>query len=196
MRFAAASSILICAVALLNSGCAQPEVYTEPYVTLAPVDFTPPIPVTLKVTYSKDGKADPRKALDIQTTLADALGKGPTFRPVDPASAAGSLEITVGDTAGTGKKSVLAGITASVGHVLVSEQEFSPQGRRTARTLEVSIRYTPASGPVTVQAYTSALVTVTNNTQEPTDLVPLQDRTHAELVLIENDLNGFATALH
>lgn len=196
MRFAEASSLLICGAALLTAGCAQPEVYTEPYVTLASVDFAPPLPVTLEVTYSKDGKPDPRKAQEIETLLADALGKGTTFQPAGPASAGSRLEITVDDVAGTGKRSILAGITASVGHVLVSEPEFTPQGRRTTRSLSVNISYTPATGSTVVQTYTSALVTVTNNTLEPTDLVPLQDRAHPELVLIENDLNGFAAGLH
>ena len=39
--------------------------------------------------------------------------------------------------------------------------------------------------------YASPIVTVTNNTQDPTDLVPLQDRKHAEATLIANDLNLF-----
>ena len=127
--------------------------------------------------------------------LADSLAEAGTFQPVALALADGKLEITVDDAAGTPKKSMLAGFAATVGHVLVSEPEFTPQGRRTPRELQVHISYTPTVGEALEHAYANTLVTVTNNTQSPTDLVPMQDRKHAELALIGNDLNAFAAEL-
>lgn len=181
--------------ALLASACAQPDVYTEPYLSIAPASAGAPLPVTLVVTYSVDGKPDAKRQQALTAGLADTLNQGSAFKAADPATAAGELKVAVDDTSGTAKSSLLAGFGASVGHVLVSEPEFTPQGRRTVRELHVAISYTPTGGTALVQAYMSKLVTVTNNTQEPTDLVPLQDRKHAELALIGNDLNGFAAEL-
>lgn len=195
MRFAEASLILAGVFALLTSGCAQPEIYAEPYATVEPAAFAAPLPVALTVSYGKDGKPNPKRATEIQAALADSLSKAGAFQPVTPAEALGKLEITVEDVSGTPRKSMFAGITASVGHAFVSEPEFTPQGRRTPRELQVHISYTPAAGNPVDRAYANTLVTVTNNTQEPTDLVPLQDRKHAELALIGNDLNGFAAEL-
>ena len=196
MRFTGTTHVfLMSALALLASGCAQPEVYTEPYTTIEPVALTAPLPVTLTVTYASDGKPNPQRAGEIQAALLASLDKSGAFKSAGTETAGGRLEITVQDLPGTAKGSLLAGFTASVGHVLVSQPEFTPQGRRTVRELQVQISYIPADGTRLDQAYPSKLVTVTNNTQEPTDLVPLQDRKHAELTLIENDLNGFAAEL-
>lgn len=195
MRYAEASLVLVGAFALLSSGCAQPDIYAEPYVTIEPVAFAAPLPVALTVIYAKDGKPDAKRAAEVQAALTDSLSKAGAFQPVAPAEALGKLEIRVDDVSGTPKKSMLSGITATVGHALVSEPEFTPAGRRTPRELQVHISYTPAAGGAQDHAYANTLVTVTNNTLEPTDLVPMRDRKHAELTLIENDLNGFATEL-
>jgi hypothetical protein len=195
MRFPGVPFLLACAAASLAAGCAQPDIYAEPYTTVAPAAFAVPLPVALTVNYAKDGKPNPKRATEIQTALADSLTKAGAFQPVAPAQAGGKLEVTVDDVSGTPKKSLLAGFTATVGHVLVSEPEFTPQGRRTARELQVHISYTPAAGSTLDHAYASTLVTVTNNTQDPTDLVPMQDRKHAELALIGNDLNAFTSEL-
>lgn len=195
MRFAEASLILVGACSLLASGCAQPDIYAEPYTTVEPVALAAPMPVTLTVSYAKDGKPNPKRAAEIQAALTDSLSKAGTFQPVAAAQSGDKLEIMVDDVSAAPKKSMFAGITASVGHVLVSEPEFTPQGRRTPRELQVHISYIPATGNAQDHAYANTLVTVTNNTQEPTDLVPMQDRKHAELALIDNDLNAFVAEL-
>ena len=195
MRFPGAPLVLACAAALLASGCAQPDIYAEPYATAEPVAFAAPLPVALTVSYAKDGKPNLKRAAEIQAALTDSLSKAGAFQPVAAAQAGGKLEITVDDVSGTPKKSMLAGFTATVGHALVSEPEFTPQGRRTPRELQVHISYTPAAGSALDHAYSNTLVTVTNNTQDPTDLVPMQDRKHAELALVGNDLNAFAAEL-
>jgi len=184
-------SVLACIAALVVVACAQQPIYTQPYVTAAPAVFVAPVPVELSVTYAKDGKPDPKRAEELKAALADALSMGGGFRPATPGQAGDRLEITVDDKAGAPKKTGLAGFTATVGHVLVSAPEFTPEGRRTVRELTVQIRYTPANGTAMVRSYESPLVTITNNTQEPTDLVSLQDRRHAEPTLIGNDLNLF-----
>ena len=180
---------------LLASGCAQPEVYTEPYTTVEPVALTAPLAVTLSVSYAMDGKPNPQRAGEIQAALAAGLDKGGAFKMAEPGSTGGLLAITVHDGPSATKGSFLAGFTASVGHALVSQPEFTPQGRRTARDLEVEISYTPAGGQAQDHSYVNRLVTITNNTQEPTDLVPMHDRKYAELAFIGNDLNAFAQAL-
>lgn len=195
MRLRGISIVLAWVTAILASGCAQPGIYAEPYTRVEPAALAAPLPVALTVSYGKDGKPDPKRATEIQAALTANLADGGDFQPVAATEAGGKLEISVADVSGSPKKSFLAGISATVGHALVSQPEFSPQGRRTARELQVHISYTPAAGSALERAYANTLVTVTNNTEEPTDLVPLQDRKHAELALIGNDLNAFAAEL-
>ena len=187
--------VLICITVLGVVACAQTPVYTPPYTTLAPVTLDPPILVTLNVSYMKDGKPDAKRAQELSAQLRDALTQGGAFRTVDAGSAAATLSISLEDDATTGKLSFLGTLSADVGHLLVSQPEFSPQGRRTARLFKVTLRYTPTGGAALSRDYSNPIVTVTNNTQEPTDLVPLQDRKHAELSFISNDLNAFAAEL-
>jgi hypothetical protein len=174
------------------AACAQTPVYTAPYTTLAPVTLEPPLLVTLDVSYAKDGKPDTKRAQELSAQLHDALAEGGTFRPADGAAAAGTLSIELEDAAVTAKSSLWGTLSADVGHLLVAQPEFSPQGRRTARQFMVSIRYTPVAGMPVSHDYSNPIVIVTNNTQDPTDLIPMQDRKHAELAFISNDLNGFA----
>lgn len=185
--------MLTCAAALMTAACAQQPVYTQPYVTAAPVAFAVPLPVTLSVTYTRDGKADPKRAQELAAALTDSLAGG-GFKPVSAGTAGDRLDVSIEDNA-SAKRSLLAGFTATAGHLLVGGAEFTPQGRRILRELAVEIRYTPASGALLERDYASPIVTITNNTQEPTDLVPMQDRKHAEATLIGNDLNLFAAEL-
>lgn len=186
--------MLAAALVLSAAGCAQTPVYTPPFTRAAPVSLNPPVAVTLVVTYTRDGKRDPKREQELQSALAADPTVGTAFHPADAASSSGTLTIDVQDGA-TGNKSLFGTLSASVGHVLVAQPEFTPEGRRTARTFDVSIRYAPTGGKALEQHYAGELITVTNNTQEPTDLVPLQDRKHAEMVLIGNDLNAFAAGL-
>lgn len=195
MRLRGLSIILACTAATLAAGCAQPDIYAEPYTRVEPSVLAAPLPVALTVSYSKDGKPDPKRAAELQATLVANLAQGGAFQAAAPAQAGGKLEISVADVSGAPKRSFLAGISATVGHALVSQPEFTPQGRRTPRELQVHISYTPATGSPVDKAYANTLVTVTNNTEAPTDLVPMQDRKHAELALIDNDLNAFAAEL-
>lgn len=182
----------ICFTVMGLAACAQTPVYTAPYTTLAPVTLEPPLLVTLDVSYAKDGKPDTKRAQELSAQLHDALAEGGTFRPADGAAAAGTLSIELEDAAVTAKSSLWGTLSADVGHLLVAQPEFSPQGRRTARQFMVSIRYTPVAGMPVSHDYSNPIVIVTNNTQDPTDLIPMQDRKHAELAFISNDLNGFA----
>ncbi|HEV2110004.1 MAG TPA: hypothetical protein VGT99_01515 [Gammaproteobacteria bacterium] len=191
MRILGSPAILACAAALAATACAQQPIYTQPYTTAPSAAFAAPLPVTLTVTYATDGKPNLKRAQELQTALTDSLTEGGGFKPAAPGEVAGRLEIMVEDKPATARKTGFAGFAVSVGHVLASEPEFSPQGRRTVRDLQVQIRYTPASGAPLERSYESPLVTVTNNTQDPTDLVPVQDRRHAEPMLIGNDLNMF-----
>jgi hypothetical protein len=159
------------------------------------VALDPPLLVSFDVSYAKDGKADTKRAQELSTQLRDALAQGNAFRPADAGATVGVLGIEVEDAAITTKSSLLGTLSAEVGHLLVSQPEFSPQGRRTARLFKVVIHYTPMGGTAVSHDYSNAIVTVTNNTQDPTDLVPMQDRKHAELAFIENDLNDFATGM-
>jgi len=183
---------LICFTALGMVACVQAPVYTPPYSTLAPVTLDPPLAVTLSVSYTKDGKADAKRSQELSAQLLETLAQGGAFRSADTATAVGALSIEVEDDAVTAKTSLLGALSADVGHLLVSQPEFTPQGRRTARLFKVTIRYTPTGGAAVAHDYSNPIVTVTNNTQEPTDLVPLQDRKHAELAFIGNDINAFA----
>jgi len=182
-------------MALLAAACAQQEVYTEPYASLEPQVGAAPLPVTLSLSFTVDGKPDAKRRQEILADLGDAVEASGAFKLVAPAAAVGELKVAVDDSKGGPKSSFLGTIGASVGHVLVSEPEFSPKGRRTARELHVEISFVPTGGTAIDQSYSSKLITVTNNTQDPTDLVSLHDRRHAELALIGNDLNGFAAAL-
>src|SRR5579885_269860 len=189
-----------CATGLLGLGlllaaCAQQPIYTPPYTSAPPVSLAPPLPVSLAVTYSKDGKRDPKREQELATQLHDLLASGQAFQPVEKAEGVGTLTVAVEDNSNTKHLSLLAAFTAMLGHLFIGTAEFTPQGRRTARALDVDISYAPAAGAAQNQVYTSALVTVTNNTQEPTDLVPMSDRKHAELTLIGNDINQFAAGL-
>lgn len=182
-------SILVGA-ALAAVACAQQPVYTQPYTTAPPVAFTSPQPVTLTVNYTRDGKADPKRTQEITAVLTDSLAAGNGFKPAAAGESGGHLDVGVEDNA-TAKRGLLAGFTATVGHLMLGGAEFTPQGRRTMRELAVVIRYTPAGGAPLERDYASPIVSITNNTQEPSDLVPLQDRQHAEATLIGNDLNLF-----
>ncbi len=187
------STVFILGLALI--ACAQQPLYTPPYTSAPAVSLTPPLPVTLVVTYSKDGKQDAKRAQALASQLRDLLAAGQSFSPVG-GSAAGMLTIAVEDNATTKHLSLFAGFSAMLGRLFIGQAEFTPQGRRTARALDVDIRYVPGGGGgAQSQVYTSALVAITNNTQEPTDLVPMPDRDHAELTLIGNDLNLFAAEL-
>ena len=182
-------------VGLLLAACVQQPLYTPPYTSAPAVSLTPPLPVTLTVTYSKDGQRDAKREQELSSQLQDLLATGQSFQPVQAAGSGGTLTVAVEDNATTKHRSLLAAISATLGHLFIGQAEFTPQGKRTARVLDVDISYTPAGAMAQSQAYTSALVTVTNNTQEPTDLVPMPDRKHAELTLIGNDLNQFAAGL-
>lgn len=186
------STAFILGLALI--ACAQQPLYTPPYTSAPAVSLTPPLPVTLAVTYSRDGKPDAKRAQALAAELHDLLAAGQSFSPVGSA-AAGTLTIAVEDNATTKHLSLFAGFSAMLGRLFIGQAEFTPQGRRTARALDVDIHYAPGSGAAQSQVYTSALVTITNNTQEPTDLVLMPDRDHAELTLIGNDLNLFAAEL-
>jgi hypothetical protein len=181
---------MVCLVA----ACAQQPLYTPPYTSAPSVSFTPPLPVTLAVTYARDGKRDAKREQELTAQLHDFLAAGQSFQPVQGA-AAGTLTVAVEDNATTKHRSLFAAFSALLGHLFIGQAEFTPEGRRTARALDVDISYAPGAGAAQSQVYTSALVTVTNNTQEPTDLVPMPDRNHAELTLIGNDLNLFAATL-
>lgn len=187
------STVFILGLALM--ACAQQPLYTPPYTSAPAVSLTPPLPVTLVVTYSKDGKSDAKRAQALVAELHDLLAAGQSFSPAANGAAAGTLTIVVEDNATTKHLSLFAGFSAILGRLFIGQAEFTPQGRRTARALDVDIHYAPGSGAAQSQVYTSALVTITNNTQEPTDLVPMPDRDHAELTLIGNDLNLFAAEL-
>ena len=182
----------LCAAVFL-AACAQQPIYTPPYSTAPAVTLDPPLPVNLVVNYSRDGEPDAKQGQALAAELRDLLAAGHSFQPVTQGqTAVGTLTVTVQDDP-TAKHPSLFGILSVVlGHLMVSQSEFTPEGRRTARALDVDIRYAPNTGEAQSHAYTSALVTVTNNTQEPTDLVPMPDRKHAELTLIGNDLNQFA----
>ena len=180
--------------ACLLAACAQQPLYTPPFTSAPSVSLSPPLPVTLAVTYARDGKRDPRREQELTGQLHDLLAAGQSFQPVQ-AGAAGTLTVAVEDNATTKHRSLFAAFSALLGHLLIGQAEFTPEGRRTARALDVDISYAPGASAPQSQAYTSALVTVTNNTQEPTDLVPMPDRSHAELTLIGNDLNLFAATL-
>lgn len=191
MRILGKTALLACAAALVATACAQQPIYTQPYTTAPAAAFAAPLPVMLTVSYTTDGKPNPKRAQELEAALTDSLTAGGGFKSVAPALASGTLDITVEDKPATARKTGFAGFAVTVGHVLASEPEFTPQGRRTVRELVVQIRYTPANGAALERAYESPLVTITNNTQDPTDLVPLQDRKHAEPTLIGNDLNQF-----
>ena len=187
-------SLAILAGVATLSACAQQPVYTQPYVTAPAAAFAAPLPVTLTVSYATDGKPDPKRAQELQALLVDALNVGSGFKPAAAGQAGDRLEVDVEDNA-TAKKSLLAGFTAVIGHLILGGAEFTPQGRRTLRELAVEIHYVPANGAPLQRDYASPIVTITNNTQEPSDLVPLQDRKHAEAMFIANDLNLFMAEL-
>jgi len=187
-------SAFLATTALLGA-CVQQPLYTPPYTRAPAVAFTPPLPVTLAVTYSKDGQRDAKREQELASQLRDLLAAGQSFQPVQAAGNAGTLSVAVEDNATTKHLSLLAALSLTLGHLFIGQADFTPQGRRTARVLDVDISYTPAGSPAQSQVYASALVTVTNNTQEPTDLVSVPDRKHAELDLIGNDLNLFAAGL-
>ncbi|HEY3645203.1 MAG TPA: hypothetical protein VGM16_07680 [Gammaproteobacteria bacterium] len=181
--------------AVLLAACVQQPLYTPPYTRAPPVSLAPPLPVTLVVTYARDGKRDAKREQELMGQLHDLLASGESFQPVQAAAAVGTLTVAVEDNATTKHRSLLGTLSAALGHLLIGQPEFTPEGRRTARALDVDISYAPGAGPAQSQIYTSALVTVTNNSQEPTDLVAVPDRAHAELTLIGNDLNLFAAGL-
>lgn len=184
--------ILLLAAAVVTA-CAQPEIYTEPYVSVGPTAYVTPLPVRLITTFSVDGKPNAKRRQEVLAGLGRVVDASGAFKIVD--AAAGELTVAVDDSRVKTNRSFLGTLSASVGHVLISQPEFTPEGRRTARELHVTITYAPAMGTVFEKAYTAKLITVTNNTQDPTDLVSLHDRRHAELALISNDLNGFAAVL-
>ena len=186
--------IALAGIGLLLAACAQQPLYTPPYSSAPPVALTPPLPVNLVVTYARDGKRDAKREQELTSQLHDFLAAGQSFQPVQSA-AAGTLTVAVEDNATTKHRSLFAAFSALLGHLFIGQAEFTPEGRRTARALDVDVNYAPGAGAAQSQVYTNALVTVTNNTQEPTDLVPMPDRAHAELTLIGNDINQFAAGL-
>lgn len=177
-------------VGLLLTACAQQPIYTLPYSSAPPVALASPLPVSLTVTYIHDGKRDTKREQELAAQLHDLLAAGQSFREVP--GAAGVLTVAVEDKSTSKPFSLLGTLSLALGRVFLSQTEFTPEGRRTVRALDVGISYAPAGGTGQSQVYSSALVIVTNNTQEPTDLVPMPDRKHAELALIGNDLNLFA----
>lgn len=183
------------ALGLFIAACAQQPIYTPPYTSAPVATFSPALPVTLVITYSKDGTRDRAREQELAAQLHDLLATGQSFRPAADGEAAGTLTLAVADNSTTQHRSLFATFSAMLGHLFIGQPEFTPTGRRTARALDVDISYTPRVGAAVSQVYTSALVTVTNNTQEPTDLVPMPDRKHAELTLLGNDLNLFAAGL-
>lgn len=195
MRLMGARHILIVLAAVLVAACAEQPVYTEPYTSLEPQAGATPLPVTLNLSFTVDGKPDTKRRQEILADLGAAVEASGAFKVVDAAAAVGELKIAVDDNKGGSKSSFLGTIGASVGHVLVSEPQFTPKGRRTARELRVEISFVHTGGTAIDQSYMAKLITVTNNTQDPTDLVSLHDRRHAELALIGNDLNGFAALM-
>jgi hypothetical protein len=157
------------------------------------VALATPLPVTLVVTYIRDGKRDTQREQELAAQLHDLLAAGQSFQPVP--GAAGVLTVAVEDKSTSKPLSLLGTLSLALGRVFVSQTEFTPEGRRSVRALDVDISYAPGSGTSQKQSYASALVNVTNNTQEPTDLVPMPDRKRGEFALISNDLNLFAAEL-
>lgn len=191
----ASRTACVMVLGLAIGACAQQPIYTPPYTSAPAVSLAPPLPVTLNVTYSKDGKRDPKREQELAAQLHDLLAAGQSFRPAGSGEAAGTLTIAVEDNATTKHRSLFAAFSALLGHLFIGQPEFTPEGRRIARALDVDISYASAAGTPRDQAYTGALITITNNTQEPTDLVSMPDRKQAELALIGNDLNLFAANL-
>lgn len=187
---------LVClGIAMLLAACAQQPVYIPPYSSAPAVSLAQPLNVTLAVTYTRDGKRDPKREQELGAQLRDLLAAGQSFKASGSSDASGTLTIAVEDNATTKHRSLFAGFSAMLGHLFIGQPEFTPEGRRTARALDVDISYAPSNGSTHSQVYTSAVLTITNNTQEPTDLVSMPDRKHAELALIGNDLNLFAADL-
>lgn len=193
MKYVALMTWFIAAAVL--TACAQQPIYTLPYNSAPPVSLTAPLPVTLTVTYTHEGKRDTKREQELAAQLHDLLAAGQSFQPVQGAAGAGTLTVAVEDKSTSKPLSLLGTLSLALGHVFLSQTEFTPEGRRTVRALDVAISYAPSTGTAQNQTFSSALVSVTNNTQEPTDLVPMPDRKHAELTLISNDLNLFAAGL-
>ena len=186
--------LILVLVSGVVTACAQQEVYTEPYVSIGPTGYATPLPVRLNVSFNVDGKPNAKRRNDILPALGRVIDTSGAFKIVHAAVAAGQLEISIDDTQVKHNEAFLGTLSASVGHVLISQPEFTPQGRRTLRELQVAITYIRTISSTFQQTYISKLITVTNNTQDPTDLVSLHGRRHAELTLIGNDLNVFTAA--
>lgn len=193
MRFLRTPCISACAVGFLLSACAQQPLYTEPYPTVAPAPLATPQIVQFTVHYSKDGTRDVKQEQVLSQALSPRIEAAGVFKVTPPSDGnLPRLAIVVSNAAGDEPQTLLGGLSATVGHVLVSQPEFTPQGRRSVRKLRVEISYTPYGRPAQDHVYMSKLVSVTNNTQEPTDLVPLKDPGNAELALVANDLERFS----
>jgi hypothetical protein len=182
----------ISAVTLLAAGCAQQPLYTEPYLSVQPTPLATPQTLTLTLHYFKDGKRDVDQEQAMGKALAARIDAAGVFKVVPPSDGnLPRLQIEVNNASGDESQTLLGGLSASVGHVLVSQPEFTPQGRRSVRKLRAEISYTPYGGSAQSHVYTSRLITITNNTQEPTDLVPVKEPGSVELTLVGNDLDRF-----
>jgi len=192
MRSSRAAYGFICAAALLAAGCAQQPLYTEPYPSVQLTPLATPQVVTLTVRYFKDGKRDVDQEQALGKALTARIDAAGVFKVTPPSDGnLPRLEIEVNNASGDETPTLLGGLSATVGHVLVSQPEFTPQGRRSVRKLRAEISYTPYGGPAQSHVYTSRLITITNNTQEPTDLVPVKEPGQVELTLVGNDLDRF-----
>ncbi|HSC48447.1 MAG TPA: hypothetical protein VLG68_10215, partial [Gammaproteobacteria bacterium] len=113
-------AILALGMALALAACAGQPVYTQPYAAAPPAAFAVPIPVTLTVSYTTDGKPDPKRAQELEAALTAVLEGGGGFKPV--AGQGERLEIGVEDNS-TAKRSLLAGFTATMGHLILGGAE-------------------------------------------------------------------------
>src|SRR5690348_6309058 len=130
------STVSMLGLGLLMAACAQQPLYTPPYTSAPPVSLTPPLQVTLAVTYSKDGQRDTKREQELSSQLRDTLAAGQGFQPVQ-GGGAGTLTVAVADNATTKHLSLLATFSAILGHLFIGQAEFTPQGKRTARALDV-----------------------------------------------------------
>src|SRR5579871_3275000 len=108
-------------IGLLLAACAQQPVYTPPYPSAPPVSLTPPLPVTLVVSYARDGKPDAKRAQELTSQLHDLLAAGQSFQPVEKADGVGALTVTVEDNSTTKHLSLLATFSAMLGHLFIGQ---------------------------------------------------------------------------
>src|SRR5690348_7397194 len=87
MRFMKSWHVLIVLAAVLMAACAQQEVYTEPYASLEPQGGAAPLPVTLTLSFTVDGKPDAKRRQEILADLGEAVEASGAFKVVAAAGA-------------------------------------------------------------------------------------------------------------